>query len=442
MTNLLNLSRIDSTLIISCFFFILSNALLGQTGENNKSDDFDGGAILEMNCIQQDLRDFMRGSKPEKMEQGKSMLLVLPNISSNPANGLLIGVAGSTGFYLGSKESTRVSSIGFNAAYTSRNQFIAFAKSNIYSKEDKIFLQGDWRYFIYNAPTWGLGTNAPDSRELKNSFVWQGAEIADVDDGYKMAYNYLKLHEILNYRIAPHKYIGIGYHLDYFFIIQDNSLQLDTIPNQLTPHYLYSKLHDFDTSNYMLSGFSLNLVYDSRDNLINPYHGYFINFNYRLNPTFLGSDQNSSSLWLEFRTYVPLSKEVPRHLIAFWWFGSFQISGHQPYLTLMALGEDQRARSGRGYIAGRFRGEDLIYGEVEYRFPISPCSKILGGVLFLNATSSSNRSRHVGLFDYIRPGGGVGLRVMLNKNFRTNINLDIALGKKSQGVYFSGTETF
>lgn len=439
MVQLINLIRLPITLI-SCFIFFIGSITMGQSLDGG--DISDDGNISKSNCTQKDLRDVFRGSKPEKNGHRKSMLLVLPNISSNPANGLLFGVAGSTGFYLGSKESTRVSSIGFNAAYTTRNQFIAFAKSNIYLKEDKFFLQGDWRFFIYNAPTWGLGTNAPDSLGPQNSFVWQGAEIEDISDGYKMAYNFLKLHEILNYKIARNKYIGIGYHLDYFYNIEDNSLRFDTIPFQLTPHYLYSKLHDFDTSKYTLSGVSLNLVYDSRDNLINPYYGYFINLNYRYNPTFLGSDQNSSSLWAEFRTYVPLSSERPRHLIAFWWFGSFLITGHQPYLTLMALGEDQRARSGRGYIAGRYRGEDLIYGEVEYRFPISPCSGILGGVLFLNATSSSNRSRDVGLFDYIRPGGGVGLRVMLNKNFRTNINLDIAFGKKSQGVYFSGTETF
>jgi hypothetical protein len=415
-------------------------AFLNQIANSQDTDKDNQKEYKE--CTEHDLRDVLRGSKPPKDKQRNSMLLVLPNVSSNPANGLLLGVAGTTGFYLGSKESTRVSSIGFNAAYTTKNQFIAFAKSNIYSKGDKFFLQGDWRYFIYKAPTWGLGTNAPDSLKPQNNFAWQGAEIADVNDGFQMAYNFLRLHEILNYKIAPNNYAGIGYHFDYYSKIDDKSLQVDSIPYQLTPHYLHSKLYDFSISNYLLSGLSVNYVYDSRDNQINPYRGYFVHVNYRYNPIFLGSKQNSSSLWMEFRTYVPLSKEVPRHLIGFWWFGNFQISGQQPYLTLMALGEDQRARSGRGYIAGRYRGEDLLYGEVEYRFPISPCSGILGGVLFLNATSASNRSRQVSLFDYVRPGAGFGLRVMLNKYFRTNINIDFAFGKNSKGLYFSGTETF
>ena len=216
------------------------------------------------------------------------MPMVLPNVSSNPVNGLLLGVAGSTGFYLGPRETTRVSSIGFNAAYTTKNQFLAFAKSNIYTKGDHFFLAGRLAVLHLQCTHLGFGTNAPDSIEAQNSFVWQGAEIEDVKDGYKLSYNYLKLHEIMNYEIATYKYIGVGYHLDYFYKIKDKSLRFDTIPYQLTPHYLYSEVYDFDSSKYLLSGLSLNLVYDSRDNLINPFKGYYINLNYRYNQHFSG----------------------------------------------------------------------------------------------------------------------------------------------------------
>jgi hypothetical protein len=118
------------------------------------------------------------------------------------------------------------------------------------------------------------------------------------------------------------------------------------------------------------------------------------------------------------------------------------ISGKLPYLTMPYLGEDQRARSGRAYTNGRYRGEHIVYGEVEYRFPIWPCSHIIGGVLFVNAVTTSNNARGVPLFGYIQPGVGIGLRIMVNKYFRTNINLDYAIGRKSQGFYFSGQETF
>lgn len=436
----ISVSRISIRKIIGIIivFFFFS----GYSSYSQHNDSIVNTAIKK-NCEQQDLSDLIRKKGKAPKPPRKTMVLVVPNVSSNPANGFLLGVGGTIGWYFGPKETTKVSSVGFSAAFTTKDQFLSFAKSNIYTNDDKFYLQGDWRYYMYSAPTWGLGTNAPDTNVvIPTQWSWQGADLEETGGAYPMLYDYIKFHEIVNYKILENLYGGIGYHLDYYNNINDELLETDTLPMLLTPHYLYSNNKGFNTSKYFLSGMSLNAVYDSRDNLMNPYSGYFANINYRYNPTFLGSDQNSSSLWLEFRTYVPLSKKTPRHLIALWTFGNFLITGEQPYLTLMALGEDKKARSGRAYVAGRYRGEDLVYGEVEYRFPISQCSKILGGVLFINATTASNRYTDVDLFSFIRPGAGFGFRFMVNKHFRTNINLDFGFGHKSKGFYFSGTETF
>jgi len=399
-------------------------------------------SLKQKDCKQKDIFDLLRRKNKAPKPPKKSMLLVLPKISSNPTNGFQVGIGASLGWFLGPRETTRVSFISSSASVTTKKQFLSFIKSNIYTPGNKFFLQGDWRFYIYRAPTWGLGTNAPDTTFVNNNWIWEGADLSDMEGAYPMLYNYVRFHEIVNYKLVKNVYIGMGYHLDYYYDIKDDKLRFDTIPFQLTPHYLYSKYHGFDTTKYMLSGLSLNFIYDSRDNMINPYKGYYVNVNYRYNPTWLGSDQNSSSLWLEFRTYVSLSRRTPRHLIAFWVFGNFQITGNQPYLTLMSIGEDQNSRSGRGYMGGRYRGEDLIYGEIEYRFPLSQCSKILGGVLFLNAVTASNRFTGVPLFGYIRPGAGFGFRFMLNKHFRTNLNIEFGFGYKSKGFYLSGTETF
>jgi outer membrane protein assembly factor BamA len=423
------------TVVMFLSFQFMNVSTFGQAGEESEIKP-------GTDCLQKDLGDLLHKYKPRLKPPRSTMLLIFPNLSYNPANGVLMGIAGSAGLYLGLKEDTRVSSLAFNAAYTTKDQFLFFVKSNIYTNNNKLFLQGDLRYFIYNAYTWGLGTNAPDSIQTNNALVWQGIQTGDIENGYPLDYNYLKIHEVLNWKLSKNHYAGVGYHLDYFYNIKDNALQIEELPYEVTPHYLYSEIYGFSTSKYALSGLSLSYVFDSRDHMINPYEGYYVNVNYRYNFEFLGSSRNSSTLWTEFRTYLPMSDKPSRHLIGFWAFGQFRVSGRQPYMTLMALGEDQRTRSGRGYIAGRYRGENLIYGEVEYRFPISPCTKILGGVLFLNATTASNDSRNIDLFEYVRPGVGFGLRLMMNKNFRTNINIDFAFGKKSKGFYFSGTETF
>jgi len=403
----------------------------------------------EKDCKQQAVGDLIRdlfGKKNQKEKPPKPpkkfLALILPNISSNPTNGFILGVGGTFGWYMGPRGTTRVSSAPFTLAVTSKKQLISFVKPNIYTKEDNYFLQGDWRFYLYSQPTYGLGTNAPDSGNLPSEFHWDG-EGGDLDStAFPMKFNYVRFHEIVNRKVVKNFYAGMGYHLDYYYSIDDEKLNLDTTPILNTPHYAYSEKYKYNPTTYMLSGLSANLVYDSRDNQANPYKGIYANINYRYNFTWLGSTENSSELWTEFRTYVGLSKKTPRHLIAFWVFGDFNLTGHMPYMTLPNLGGDQRARSGRGYTNGRFRGPNLVYGEVEWRFPITPCSKILGGVIFVNATTTDNPDRNVALFKYIKPAVGFGLRVMVNKYFRTNINLDIAFGSKSSGFYFSGQETF
>jgi len=437
---------------ISSLFFLAillcsSIILMGQTKYTSKwslptLDQISAeDSIEDENCEIRDIRDLLRKKNKPVPTPKKVSLLILPSVSANPANGLLLGLGGNIAWYFGSSKNTRITLVNFSVAVTTKEQFISFVKSTLYTNDNKFYLDGDWRFYKYRAPTYGLGTNAPDTTFERN-FAWMGADMDESTGGYPMLYDYLIIHEIVNRKIKKNMYIGIGYHLDKYWNISDENLNLDTVPKQLTPHWSYSKVYEFDSSEYMESGLSLNLMYDSRDNQISPYTGYYVKLNYRYNATFLGSDKNSSRLWVEFRTYVGLSGKIPRHLIAFWFFGNFLISGTEPYFGLMSLGNDQRGRSGRGYIAGRYRGEDMLYAEAEYRFPILLCSQTLGGVLFVNAMTATNRGKDVGLFDYIKPAAGVGLRVLVNKNIRLSINIDFAVGYKSSGLYFAGSETF
>ena len=408
-------------------------------GQENKKD-----TAVKKECQQGAIGDLFRKKDKAPKPPKKFLALVLPNISSNPTNGFLLGVGGSFGWYMGPRENTKVSSAPFTVAVTSKSQLIAFVKHNVYTRENLFFLQGDWKYYIYSQPTYGLGTNAPDTIGLPSSISWMGEGTPTDSIIFPMKYNFVKFTEIVNRQIFGELYGGIGYHLDYYYSIKDEDFRAktDSTPEFSTPHSYYSDSNGFSKSSYTLSGVSLNFLYDTRDNQINPYKGIYANINYRINPTFLGSSKNSSTLWLEFRTYLGLSKKNPRHLIGFWACGEFTCSGSVPYLTLPYLGDDQRARAGRGYTNGRYRGQHMIYGEVEYRFPIWPCSNIIGGVLFANAVTTSNSQKDIPLFYYVRPAVGFGIRVMVNKYFRTNINLDYAFGMKSSGFYFSGQETF
>ena len=84
----------------------------------------------------------------------------------------------------------------------------------------------------------------------------------------------------------------------------------------------------------------------------------------------------------------------------------------------------------------------MVYAETEYRFSISPCGGILGGVLFANFTSTSNPYTNEKLLDYVAPGYGFGFRIMVDKKSRTNLQIDFGFGQRSSGVYFGASETF
>ena len=131
-------------------------------------------SAVKPECEQKAIGDLFRKKEKTPKPPKKFLALVLPNISSNPTNGFLLGVGGSFGWYMGPKENTKVSSAPFTVAVTSKSQLIIFVKHNIYTRGNDYFLQGDWKYYIYSQPTYGLGTNAPDTIGIPSGISWMG----------------------------------------------------------------------------------------------------------------------------------------------------------------------------------------------------------------------------------------------------------------------------
>jgi outer membrane protein assembly factor BamA len=369
----------------------------------------------------------------------------LPVIGSNPSYGWLFGVAPSASWFMGDEKNTSISSALASVIYTTNHQLMITAKGSTFFAGDKWNMLTDVRYFITSQPTYGLGTGPQSAKPIANGFIgYTDNPYNPISTSQMMEFNYLRIHNTLLMRFNESRfYAGIGYHLDYHSQINDHLLNLDSIPPIMTSHYAYSQLKGFDATKYILSGISLNLLYDSRDNSVNPYSGRFAFVNIRINPKFMGSDKSSSLLWVEYRDYIHLSKERPRHLIGFWVYGNFVTSGSVPYMDLPALGWDQFGRSGRAYTQGRFRGEDLIYNEIEYRVPLMRKSDFLGAVVFINGSTASSRNTGIDLFEYYDIGYGLGLRILVDKKSRANLNIDYAWGNYgSQGFYLNINEVF
>ena len=362
---------------------------------------------------------------------------ILPAVGYNPAMGALFGLTGTLGMYLGPPSTTTISSLQTVALYSTMSQLTLQISTTILSARNEWELQGDWRFLLFNQKTYGLGTG-PAAMVAPPS----------VDD-----FNLLRLHENVLRKVWGEFYLGIGYRLDRFFAVQDRGMDLQGPAPAPGPNYAYSLAYGFNPHEYTVSGLTLATLYDSRDSTIAPYTGYYGSANFTVSPTFLGSSQASTSMEAQFRAYVPMNVAVPRDVLAFWIYYRGITSGVAPYLSLPAIGWDPKNRTGRGYIQGRWRGTQQLYGETEWRFRITN-NGLLGGVLFANAVSFASpafqssgpgwsySSPKVGLLQYVRPAAGFGLRFMMNRDSRTNVTLDFAFGERSFGVWFNAGEYF
>ncbi|WP_346863106.1 BamA/TamA family outer membrane protein [uncultured Draconibacterium sp.] len=371
------------------------------------------------------------------VEVGKFYLSPLPIISSNPAFGFVYGAAASAGVYFGDPSTTSMSNGFLTGSYSTKKQLMFTFKTTMYSNNNDWMLMGDWRLFFSSQPTYGLGTG-PQADDLTGIPELYEAD-SDIPEGELMEFNLIRFHQTVLKQVKPNFFLGLGYHLDAHFDIKDQLLDLESEPQVLTNHYRYSVENGFDPEKYTTSGVSANVIYDSRDNVANPYTGRFAFASFRAIPKFLGSTKNATTLWLEYRDYFSLSELNPRNIFAFWTYGNFTTSGTLPYMNLPALGWDQMGRSGRAFPQGRFRGENLYYAEAEWRFPLTLLKRnpdLLGGVVFANMTTASNKADEVKLFNYVEPAAGLGLRIMIQKQSRANLTIDYGWGMNGEGAFY------
>lgn len=357
----------------------------------------------------------IRPDKKRAQGEQKIYFSVLPFGSNIPGgSGRALITSTTAGIYLGSRRTTYLSSASFTPYWNFKGRFGLPLRTTIWLPGNTWNIQGDTRFMVYPQYTWGLGNhNSNDNRTLIN-------------------YNYLRFYQSFLKRIKPYLFAGPGYHLDYRFNIRSDTAGVDL--KQFTG-YAYG-LNGKSVS----SGLSLNLLYDTRNNAINPLPGAYANLVYRINPAFLGSDNNWQSLYLDVRKYLPLHKSSFRQqdMIACWSYLWTALSNKVPYLDLPSVGWDPYNRSGRGIDQNRYRGKTLFYLESEYRRDITR-NGLLGFVVFTNFNTVSGTGK---LFASWHPAAGTGLRIKFNKGSNTNICVDYGFSKGYSSIMLNLGEAF
>lgn len=201
----------------------------------------------------------------------------LPVIAANPANGVMYGVAPSASWLMGPKNITSRSSMVSSIIYTTKKQLILTFKTSVFTENDNWMFMGDWRYFVTSQPTYGLGTGPQSARLVADGLEYDDGDFSTgILEAQLMEFNFFRFHETALKRLDDTRFFaGVGYHLDVHSKINDQLLNLDTVPPSITSHYAYSETREIDPNGYTLSGVSINGLYDSRDNTINPYTGRY-----------------------------------------------------------------------------------------------------------------------------------------------------------------------
>lgn len=381
--------------------------------------------------MQYDIGDAVRDilhpkGKPDPLRK-RSGITIIPNIAANPSIGFQLGIKAVAGIKVGRDPKTLMSVAATSASITTKGIIYFYLTHNVFTNSNKWNIQGNLVVAKTVTPDFGLGIGYGAGKSEEDELLTNPGR-----KPYILHSLYFNFREKVYKEIVPDLFIGGGASFDIRRNIEDRI----TAANELSPYKIYNDRYGFNPGSYSANGLLLSIQYTTRDNQNRAYKGIFADAGFRANQTWMGSTKSALQFTTDFRKYISLSARNPEHVIAFWNWGAYLISGALPYLELPGTGRDPSFRSGRGYTITYFKGTNYNCSEAEYRFPITR-NKFLSGVTFFNV-QTANDDLGTRLFQEWQPGGGAGLRVLFNKATRTNLCLDYAFGKYGRRGFFLG----
>ncbi len=399
-------------------FLIFMMPVRAWTQENNRRQDSTSDLTIDttrkVDIIDVVKSKFKFDSKPLKRSPGKKVYFSLLPVSI-PQGGKAVITSTSAGFYLGNRSNTFLSNVSFSPYLNFKGRYSMTFRSNMYTSKNIWNIQGDTRFSLYPEYIYGTKSNIYENERLL------------------LNYKYIRFYQTVLRRIQPYFLAGIGYNLDYHINLQTVN---DTIGLAKFTGYSHGTGAN---QNSLSSGLTFNLLYDSRNNTINPIPGTYANFIYRTNPYLLGNGVNTwNSLYLDVRKYISFPDEK-RKIVALWSYFWTALNNNVPYLDLPGIGWDSYQRSGRGIRQSRYRGRTMWYAEGEYRRDIT-MNGLLGYVIFANFTTITDPANN--RITGPHPALGGGLRLKFNKRSDTNITVDYGISKGYSSLYLNLGEVF
>jgi len=328
-------------------------------------------------------------------------LIALPLIAFTPETNWIFGGAGTLSFrFKGETPESRPSQILAGGAYTLKKQILSYLNYQLFFKQERYKLYGEFGYYLYTYPYFGVGN-----------------ELESEVENFEALYPRVRVNAL--YLVRPKLYAGLRYWLDDYKITDTESGGLLESSDVL------------GVDGGLLSGLGLVFNYDSRDNIFSPSKGAYAELVLFNNDKSLGSDFSFTKYTLDASIYLT---NKWKHTLAVNSYNEFTF-GEVPFNQMALLGGTKRMR---GYIEGRFRDKQMLILQAEYRIPLF---WRMGAVVFGGTGRVGEKVSDLSL-DALHYNYGGGIRFMLDEKEKLNLRLDVGVGEDNLGFYLTFGEAF
>jgi len=377
-------------------------------------------------------------------ERDFKKLDLFPAISYAPETKLTLGVIGYyyLDFYRGDPR-TQISNINFLAIYTLNNQIAIESRWELFTNGNRWRFRGEAVFNRWPDRNYGRGNAA-------GALLAEIEEVGNTPDTLNylnISYNRINFMPAALWRVSPNLYIGPRFELENlsrFSILSEKVTFLNAESSGITEIPMEG----------WRSGLGLQLLLDTRDYILNPIRGTFIEASTQHFFRWLGSDYVYHNFQLDARRYI---NTVLNHTLALRGLLNFRFSDEPiPFRGLSRVGGRELVR---GYFKGTYQDNHMLAFELEYRLPFWredsesgfwQLWKRLGVAAFL---SGAQVRPEVGdfRFNQFRLAAGAGLRILFNQESRVNLRIDYAIGlapnsdgtgERQTGLYFFLAEAF
>ncbi len=331
----------------------------------------------------------------------------LPAVFAQKETGFGAVVYNEFSFFTDDKPDTQASRAGLALTVTSESQFIARIPT----------------FLNFDNNDWVLGGNA-DFRIFPNRYYGTGNE---TDWNYqRYSESVLSFDYELRRRVWGPFYAGLLWNLRTAFEMK-GGLYYDKDGEELTE--VPEDVTDVQYDRYLNQGFGIQAAYDTRDNYQYPLRGGYHRTSLAVFSKALGGDYDYLLWTVDARQYVPTFKN---QVLALQFLSEVR-NGTMGFPLMAEIGGTYLMR---GYYKGRYRANNLVVLQAEYRFPIY---KRLSGVGFADVGEVYGDGSPFA-FEALRWTAGAGLRFRFGEH--TYVRFDLGANDETFAAIFNGGQAF